>query len=64
MTLSQLAQFSLVGICKHVMSYAKDYDIRAEKVKGSFKTWVLPLVAEFPQLKIIPLCLKKKPLLT
>jgi hypothetical protein len=51
-TKSQLARFSLLGIAKHIMAYAKNFDLRATKVKSSFKTRVLPLVAEFPQLKV------------
>jgi hypothetical protein len=58
-TKSQLARFSLVGIAKHVLAHAEDFDLQAAKVKSSFKSRVLPLVAKFPQLQVFPYPVQK-----
>jgi hypothetical protein len=41
------------------MAHAKDFDLRAAKVRSSFKTRVLPVVAEFPQIKVFPFPVQK-----
>ena len=53
-TKSTLNQFSLLGIAKHVLAIAKEYDLRAERAQTAFCTRVHPIVAAFPQLRVFP----------
>jgi hypothetical protein len=53
-TKSTLDQLSLLGIAKHVLTIAKEYDLRAEKAQTAFRTRVYPIVAAFPQLQVFP----------
>jgi hypothetical protein len=53
-TKSQLSNFSLLGIVKHVMANAKDWDRRAAKVQSSFRTRQSALVVDHHQLGVFP----------
>jgi hypothetical protein len=53
-TKSILSRFSLQGVAKHVMATAKDYDLRADERREKFRTRVLPLAQEHPELQRFP----------